>query len=334
MRLCAFTLCALVLTVSLSACRSVDGPVSRWPARDSTTPAVEQPKPPPSAAELAGCERDDNPPWMRFHSRHGLRAAGIEVCVYAKPDLMLSINPPLGPHYADLLPSAMKGNPEAQFKIAAIVNQCSNTPSTPEMLKSVISAALKTRRYLGGTRVEDPKAFEQQMRQDYIDCKGVDQAQRGRGRAWARQAATAGLMDAQESLMFMSRPGTVFYSWKRDSKENNARDAEHYESMMSALVAARGAGSVEALVTLGGRYAQSHISNPPWERAYFDPVKSYAHFYAYDQIQQAIGGKRRKPIKGTEVGDIYASLKPDQRKAAEALAKTFLTNPLCCVITL
>ncbi len=339
MRIGAFTLCALALTMSLSACRSLDARFPKWPSNSSTTPADSEPpvqeKPkPPSPAELAGCKRTSAAPSMRFHSRVSLKTAGLEVCVFSKPDMMLAMNPPLGPSFARLMPSAGKGDAEAQFKIAAIVNQCGNIPSTQASLNSVISTALKTRRYLGGTRVQDPKAFEQQMRQEYLDCQGVDAAQRGRSREWARRAATAGLMDAQESLMFMSRPGNVFYSWNRDSRENNALDAEHYKAMMNALVAAREAGSVEALVTLGGRYAQGHRDNPPWEREYFDPVKSYAHYAAYDQIQQAIGGKRREAIKGTVVGDIYASLKPDQRASAEALAKTFLQNPLCCVVTM
>ncbi len=342
MRLRSLALIALLIFSASPACRAPGPQPPRRPVIAPTpTPAPARSpiaKPPEarkplSPAEQAGCKRADATPTLNFVARRQLRKSGVEVCIYSKPDLMLSISPPLGPRYAELLPLARKGNAEAQFKVAVIVNQCSNTPATPELLKSTIATALKTRRYLGGTRVEEPKSFERQMRQEYADCEGVDPADRGRSREWARSAADAGLMDAQESLMFMSRPGSVFYLWKRDTKEHNTLDTTHYKATMTALVAAREAGSVEALLTLAGRYAQEHIDNPPWEREYFDAFKSYAHFAAYDQVQQAVGGKRREPVKGTVAGDMYRRLTPERRVAAEALAKTFLANPRCCVLT-
>ena len=253
--------------------------------------------------------------------------------MYTKPDLMLAESPPFGTRYKELQPLAVSGNAEAQFRLAVIVNPCANTPDTAETLKSVIAAALKSRRYLGGTRVEDPKLFDKQMRQEYADCDGVNPAQRGRSREWARSAADAGFLDAQEALMYMARPGNVFYSWNKDSKDNNARDTAHYKAVMDGLIAARSAGSVEAMLTLGSRYAQGSADNPPWERAYYDPMKSYANFVAYDQVQQAIGGKRRPAIKGTMVGDMQAKLSTAQRSEAEAMAKTMLANPRCCVVT-
>lgn len=333
----------VLLAISLSACRNPGPKPTRRPALVATTPApvfakfpAKKVKPVPPVqpvppAERAGCVRTGPTHGLRFIGKHRLRS-GVTVCIHAKPDLMLSMIPPLGPRYAEVLPLAQKGNPEAQFKLAVILNQCTNTPATAAALKTTVATALKTRRYLGGTRVEEPKSFERQLRQEHVDCEGVDPAQRGRSRAWAKSAAAAGLMDAQESLMLMTRPGNVFYLSKRDTKENNIVDAAHHKDTMNALVAARDAGSVDAMLTLGGRYAQDDRDDPPWEREYFDPMKSYAHFAAFDQVQQAIGGKRREPLKGTWVGDIYASLTAQQRVTAEALAKTFVANPRCCVV--
>lgn len=307
--------------------------------------AVEPPDvspPPPATGDTAGAKPGDPasardiPPSHRQYrvgSQYTLRS-GVTVRLYhhrKSSHRQLTAADAFGPFYTDLLPLAQSGDAQAQLDLGRILESCENIPEDAKALEDMIASVHKTRRYRGGIKVDDPHAQEERLREEAQKCEGIPQDQRGRAREWVKAAADAGLLAAQDALASFHGPGDVYYLWTLDTPENNAQDAARHRESTAYREKARAAGWAD-FWAMGNRYSQTHKDDPPWERETYDAVRAFAYFLAADELKEALGEDRSYASRLSVINDATRTMTLNQLLEAQALSRSFLENPLCCVV--
>lgn len=230
--------------------------------------------------------------------------------------------PPYGLAFERLRAGAETAPPATQYQLALLLYRCRDAASDEGDLARQIDQLYQTRRSRGWD-VEDPAQEELQLREDYSACAGITAAERQDYRLWMQRAAERGLMDAQLNLMF-HLPKADYCQFIHDCTASQlALMATLREEARAQVAKALAAGSVEALRTVGGWALNEEMGAP-------DEVEAYAHFSAYDQIQQAVGRERELTAM---LSGLRSRLRPVDRERAEARAKELLSNPSCCVLT-
>lgn len=247
--------------------------------------------------------------------------SGVRIRLKRRPRLDVPA-PPYGPQLADLLAASDQGDAVAQYRLGLMLYQCREIPADAQGLAAAVEEIHQTRSR-DGWDVADPAQEEQALRTAYANCSGVPAPARIAYRERLRAAADAGLIEAQLNLMFHLPPGE-YCQYIEDCTPQQAeamrvlRD-EAREQVGKALAG----GSLEALRTVGGWYLNEEMGTP-------DPVEAWAHFSAYDQIQQAAGRERELT---TMLAGIESRLRPVDLERARARARELLSNPSCCVLT-
>lgn len=230
--------------------------------------------------------------------------------------------PPYGAQLADLQAAADQGNALAQYRLGLMLYQCREVPSDASGLSRAVEEIHQTRSR-DGWDVADPAQEEQALRTAYAHCAGIPAPTRSDYRTRLRAAADAGLIEAQLNLMFHLPPGEYCQYIEDCTPEQAARMGELRDEAREQVGRALDAGSVEALRTVGGWHLNEEMGTP-------DPVEAWAHFSAYDQIQQAAGRERELTAM---LDGIESRLRPVDLERARARARELLSNPHCCVLT-
>lgn len=247
--------------------------------------------------------------------------SGVRIRVQRLPRIDTP-EPPYGPKLAALNTAARAGDVIARYRLGLMLYQCRDVPADEAGLRRTIEEIHQTRSR-GGWDVADPAQEDQALRTAYGHCAGVPAESRLRYREQMRAAADAGLIEAQLNLMFHLPPGEYCQYLQDCSPEQVQRmNALRDEARLEVGKALQG-GSVEALRTVGGWFLNEEMDTP-------DPVEAYAHFSAYDQVQQAAGRERELTAM---LDGLRGRLRPVDLERAEARARELLSNPRCCVLT-
>ena len=253
--------------------------------------------------------------------RRVVSASGVSIRLLRRPRLSVPA-PPYGPAYALLEPAARAGDHPAQYRLGLLLYECRDVPADKAGLEQTIEHTYETRRR-GGWDVDDPSNEEQTLRRRYQECDGVPAEQRGQYRDWLKQAADAGLMEAQLDLPLHLPPGDYCQYISECSPEQRAKQEALDQQAVDYLGRARDAGSAVALWTFGSWYAEGDVLPQ-------NNIEAYADFSALDQIFGAAGEERRF---GGMLSDLGNRLRPADLAQAQARAKEILSNPNCCVLT-
>lgn len=250
-----------------------------------------------------------------------IAASGVRVRIERRPRIDTP-SPPYADRVRELQPLADGGDAIARYQLGLALYQCRDAPADETGLARAVEEIHQTRSRQGWD-VTDPEQEEQALRTIYQQCAGVPAEARGRFRELLRAAAEQGLMEAQLNLMFHLPPGQ-YCQFIEDCTQEQARvmTGLREEARANVFKALEG-GSVEALRTVGGWALNEEMGTP-------DDVEAYAHFSAYDQIQQATGREREL---GVMLAGIAKRLRPVDLERAQARAKELLSNPKCCVLT-
>lgn len=230
--------------------------------------------------------------------------------------------PPYGAQLADLQAAADQGSAVAQYRLGLMLYQCREVPSDASALSRAVEEIHQTRSR-DGWDVADPAQEEQALRTAYAHCAGIPAPTRSDYRTRLRAAADAGLIEAQLNLMFHLPPGEYCQYIEDCTPEQAARMGALRDEAREQVARALDAGSMEALRTVGGWHLNEEMGTP-------DPVEAWAHFSAYDQIQQAAGRERELTAM---LAGIESRLRPVDLERARARARELLSNPHCCVLT-
>lgn len=250
-----------------------------------------------------------------------IAASGVRVRIERRPRIDTP-SPPYAERVRELQPAADGGDPIARYQLGLVLYQCRDAPIDEAGLARAVEEIHQTRTRQGWD-VTDPDQEEQAVRTAHSQCAGVPVEARGRYRELLRSAAEQGLMEAQLNLMF-HLPQAKYCQFIEDCTPEQARFmAGLREEARASVHKALEGGSVEALRTVGGWALNEEMGTP-------DDVEAYAHFSAYDQIQQATGREREL---GVMLAGIRKRLRPVDLERAEARAKELLSNPKCCVLT-
>jgi hypothetical protein len=248
-------------------------------------------------------------------------ASGVRVRIERRPRIDAP-SPPYAERLRELQPAADGGDPVAQYQLGLALYQCRDAPADEAALARAVEEIHQTRSR-GGWEVNDPEQEEGSLRTTYAQCAGVPVEARSRYRDLLRAAADQGLMEAQLNLMF-HLPQAQYCQFIEDCTPDQVRFmAGLREEARASVYKALEAGSVEALRTVGGWALNEEMGTP-------DDVEAYAHFSAYDQIQQATGREREL---GVMLAGLRKRLRPVDLERAEARARELLSNPRCCVLT-
>ena len=248
-------------------------------------------------------------------------ASGVRVRIERRPRIDTP-SPPYADRVRELLPLADAGDAVARYQLGLALYQCRDTPVEDAGLARAVEEIHQTRTRQGWD-VTDPDQEEQALRTLYRHCAGVAADLRTRYRELLRAAADQGLMEAQLNLMF-HLPQAKYCQFIEDCTPEQAQFmAGLREEARANVLKARDAGSVEALRTVGGWALNEEMGTP-------DDVEAYAHFSAYDQIQQATGREREL---GVMLAGIRKRLRPVDMDRAQARARELLSNARCCVLT-
>lgn len=248
-------------------------------------------------------------------------ASGVRVRIERRPRIDTP-SPPYAARVRELQPAADAGDPVARYKLGLVLYQCREAPADEAGLARAVEEVHQTRTRQGWD-VTDPAQEEQALRTTYAHCAGVTPEARAQFRDLMRSAAELGLMEAQLNLMF-HLPQAQYCQFIEDCTPAQAKFmAQLREEARANVVKALEGGSVEALRTVGGWALNEEMGTP-------DDVEAYAHFSAYDQIQQATGREREL---GVMLAGIAKRLRPVDLERAQARAKELLSNPKCCVVT-
>jgi hypothetical protein len=222
-----------------------------------------------------------------------------------------------------LLPIAEGGNTTAAYELALVLGECERVPTGADELDRRI-ADIKRTRIDVDTRVRYPRQMEKDLRRRFERCRDVSAAQRDTYYDWLRRAADGGLLDALENFSLFTPPGDICreYEFSRCSAEQQAASRAAREVIGHYLLAARDAGSVNALWQLGAAYRQGELFPT-------DDTAAYAHLLAYERAVHALGAADRV---AAEVKSLSAHLSADAREKARQQARALLANPNCCVL--
>lgn len=248
-------------------------------------------------------------------------SSGVRLRIERRPRIDIP-DPPYAARVQELQAAADGGEPVAQYRLGLALYQCRDVPVDAAGLARSVEQIHQTR-MLDGWDVSDPAQEERTLRTAYADCQGVPGQTRTRFRDLLRSAAEQGLMEAQLNLMF-HLPQADYCQFIEDcTPEQRQFMAELREEARVNVHKALAGGSVEALRTVGGWALNEEMGTP-------DDVEAYAHFSAYDQIQQATGREREL---GAMLAGIRKRLRPVDLERAETRARELLSNPKCCVLT-
>ncbi len=247
--------------------------------------------------------------------------SGVPLRVEKRPRIDLPA-PPYAARVAELQAASDRGDPVARYQMGTMLYQCRDVPVDEAALSKGVEEIHQTRTH-DGWEVSDPAQEEQALRTSYANCQGVPAEARARFRDLLRSAADQGLIEAQLNLMFYL-PQSNYCQFIEDCTQQQVKFMANLreEARVNVTKALEG-GSVEALRTVGGWALNEEMGTP-------DEVEAYAHFSAYDQIQQATGQEREL---GVMLAGIRARLRPVDLERAEARAMELLSNPKCCVLT-
>lgn len=248
-------------------------------------------------------------------------ASGVRIRVKRLPRIDVPA-PPYGPKLAELFAASDSGDPTARYRLGLTLYQCRDVPADEPGLARAVEEIHQTRSR-DGWDVADPAQEEQSLRTAYANCAGVPAPARVQYRELMRAAADAGLVEAQLNLMFHLPPGEYCQFIEDCTPSQAQRMLALRDEARDYVGRALDGGSVEALRTVAGWYLNEEMGTP-------DPVQAYAHFSAYDQIQQAAGRERELTAM---LAGIRARLRPVDLELAETRAKELLANPRCCLLT-
>jgi len=234
------------------------------------------------------------------------------------------VKPPgrLADGYAQLLPEARSGNRLAQYRLGSLLFECREIPADAAGLEQEIEAIHQTHRR-GRWAVDAPKAEAATLRHLYAECDGIPAEARLGFRDWIRQAADAGVIEAQLNLPLKLPPDDYCQFLAECTPEQRARQEALQLEAIDYTTRARDAGSVAALWTFGAWYAEGEVLPK-------NEIEAYGHFRALDQIQAA----SRQPQRfGKLLAGLRKQLRPVDIEVGEARARELLANPNCCVMT-
>lgn len=247
--------------------------------------------------------------------------SGVHLRVEKRPRLDTP-SPPYAAHLAELQAASDNGDTAARYRLGTMLYQCRDVPADEAALARAVEEIHQTRSR-GGWDVSDPALEERALRTSYANCEGVPAQARTQFRDLLRSAADQGLIEAQLNLMFYL-PQADYCQFIENCTPQQARFmAGLREESRASVTKALEGGSVEALRTVGGWALNEEMGTP-------DDVEAYAHFSAYDQIQQVTGRERELLVM---LEGIKKRLRPVDLERAEARAKELLSNPNCCVLT-
>jgi hypothetical protein len=248
-------------------------------------------------------------------------ASGQSVRLIRRPRLGLP-TPPYGPAYRELEPLARAGDKVAQYKLGLLLYECRDVPTDTASLEQEIESTYETRRR-GGWDVDDPASEEQSLRRRYGECEGVPPAARGQYRDWLKQAADAGLMEAQLDLPRKLPPGNYCQFLSECPPDQRAKQEALDQEAVDYLGRARDAGSVMALWTFGAWYTDGDVLPQ-------DYVEAYADYSALQQVLAAAGEDQRFDAI---LADLRSHLRPADLEQAQSRTQQILASPNCCVLT-
>lgn len=247
-------------------------------------------------------------------------ASGVTIRLQRRPRLSVPA-PPYGPAYAELEPAAKAGDRPAQYRLGLLLYECRDVPADKAGLEQTIEHTYETRRR-GGWDVDDPANEEQTLRRRYAECDGVPAEQRGQYRDWMKQAADAGLMEAQLDLPLHLPQGEYCQYISECSPEQRAKQEGLDQEAVDYLGRARDEGSATALWTFGSWYAEGDVLPQ-------NNVEAYASFSALDQVFEAAGEQKRFDAMLT---DLRSRMRPADLAQADARTRELLSNPQCCAL--
>ena len=247
-------------------------------------------------------------------------ASGVTIRLQRRPRLSVPA-PPYGPAYAELEPAAKAGDRPSQYRLGLLLYECRDVPADKAGLEQTIEHTYETRRR-GGWDVDDPANEEQTLRRRYAECDGVPADQRGQYRDWMKQAADAGLMEAQLDLPLHLPPGEYCQYISECSPEQRARQEGLDHEAVDYLGRARDEGSATALWTFGSWYAEGDVLPQ-------NNVEAYASFSALDQVFEAAGEQKRFDAM---LADLRSRMRPADLAQADARTRELLSNPQCCAL--
>jgi len=247
--------------------------------------------------------------------------SGVHLRVERRPRLDTP-SPPYAAHLAELQAASDRGDTVARYQLGTMLYQCRDVPADDAALARGVEEIHQTRSR-GGWDVSDPAQEERALRTAYANCDGVPAQARTQFRDLLRSAAEQGLIEAQLNLMFYL-PQADYCQFIENCTPKQAQFmAGLRDEARTQVTKALEGGSVEALRTVGGWALNEEMGTP-------DDVEAYAHFSAYDQIQQVTGRERELLVM---LAGIKKRLRPVDLERAEARAKELLSNPNCCVLT-
>lgn len=247
-------------------------------------------------------------------------ASGVTIRLQRRPRLSVPA-PPYGPAYAELEPAAKAGDRPAQYRLGLLLYECRDVPADKAGLEQTIEHTYETRRR-GGWDVDDPANEEQTLRRRYQECDGVPAEERGQYRDWMKQAADAGLMEAQLDLPLHLPQGEYCQYISECSPEQRAKQEGLDQEAVDYLGRARDEGSATALWTFGSWYAEGDVLPQ-------NNVEAYASFSALDQVFEAAGEQKRFDAM---LADLRSRMRPADLAQADARTRELLSNPQCCAL--
>ncbi|WP_293000687.1 hypothetical protein [Nevskia sp.] len=275
----------------------------------------------PAAAEAAEPAKAAVPAAPRQTVEKAVVESGIPVRLVRR----VRIKPPAGrlaDGYAALLPEAMSGNRVSQYRLGLLLYECREVPVDQAGLDRDVEAIHQTRRR-SGWEVSAPKAEEATLRHLYAQCDGIPQDARTGFRDWLKQAADAGVIEAQINLPLKIPPDDYCQFLAECSPEQRAKQEALQAEAIDYVGRAREAGSVAALWTFAAWYAEGEVLPQ-------NDIEAYAHFRALDQINAAA---KQTPRFDKLLAGMRQRLRPVDVDAGEARSRELLSNPNCCVIT-
>jgi hypothetical protein len=273
--------------------------------------AVTSPADPIAATDAAAPQQTE---------RRVVSASGVTIRLLRRPRLSVPA-PPYGPAYALLEAAARAGDHPAQYRLGLLLYECRDVPADKAGLEQTIETTYETHRR-GGWDVDDPANEEKTLRRRYQECDGVPAEQRGQYRDWMKQAADAGLMEAQLDLPLHLPPGDYCQYISECSPDQRAKQEALDQQAVDYLGRARDAGSATALWTFGSWYAEGDVLPQ-------NDVEAYASFNALDQVFAAAGEQQRFDAMLT---DLRSRMRPADLEQAEARTRELLSNPNCCAL--
>lgn len=221
--------------------------------------------------------------------------------------------------YAKLSPVAEAGDPEAQFRLYRTAFDCYHSPRSSSKLEELrknlttpVYDALGNYGLREGTE-EQVAASEQR----YERCKNAPLEQIQRYSEWVESAAKVGYIRAK--LRYAdSYPSDD--ELQVSNPEVKATFTEHERKSVQHLEEAKESGSIDAVAKLAWRYGAPGSESQ-------DPVKSFAHWYAYAWYMH----KGNHPDKAFEYLDqMGMKLNPSEYQEAINLGREILRSDNCC----